>query len=457
MAIIESLVSRFREAATLVESTEGLIRVISHYDGDGICSGGILSKMLFRGQKRFHASNVSVLTKEDVAALDGGFSLLIVSDMGSSIAPDISARAMKLGTRCIILDHHQPDGRGTPYSISDGRGILEINPRFHSVNSSSGCCASTLAFLMAVAIDQKNLDLGVFALAGAIADRQNVPEFLELNSNIRTYLQNRGDLRSLKGLPLQGRTVGESLEMANDPFMTDLSGNPENVSRLLGTLGIDPRSTLGDLSKDKLKLLQSYLYVHMLRSGVDPGAVHELFRETVLTEKWGDVQSLAFEIDACGRVGDTGTGTEVIWGSAEARERAYSIRRDYRMKVQQAILSVKRAGPRKMEHIDVIEVAEDKMAGVLAGIAHNYLFSHSRPVLSVSISGGEAKISSRGNRGLCKKGLNLGKIMNESSKGIGGTGGGHDVAAGATVPADRIEEYLSAVDKAVGEQIGRKK
>ncbi|MDG6225560.1 MAG: DHH family phosphoesterase [Candidatus Thermoplasmatota archaeon] len=454
MAVSDTLISRFREATSLIESTEGMIRVISHYDGDGICSAGIVSVSLFRFDKRFHSSTMSVMTSRDIDGLDGAGNLLIVCDMGSSMAREISSRAMEAGFRCILLDHHLPDGRGDPYSISDGRGILEINPRFHGINGSTGCCGSTLAYLMSLALSPKNIDLGVFALAGAIADRQNVPSFSELNKNIADHLVSRQMVRVIKGLPLQGRNMEESLIMSNDPFITDLSGNPMKVTSILNTLGVDPQSTMMDMEKEKLKLLQSYLYVHMLGSGADPGAVHELFREGVYSREWGDVQSLAFDIDSCGRISETGTGIELIFGSRKARERASEVRRAYRSRVQTEVRKIAQKGPRRLEYIDVLDVEEDKMGGILAGIAHNYILSHSRPVLALSTDDESVKVSARGNRGLCKRGLNLGRIMSEVSKELGGSGGGHDVAAGATVPAGAIEDFLRKCDSMVGEQIG---
>lgn len=456
MAVSDTLISRLREAANLIESTESIIRVISHYDGDGICSAGIVSVSLFRSDKRFHTSTMSVMTTRDIEELDGSNTLLIVCDMGSSIAKEISKKAMETGFRCIILDHHLPDGRGDPYSISDGRGILEINPRFHGINGSTGCCGSTLAYLMSLALSPKNIDLGVFALAGAIADRQNVPSFSELNKNIADHLQSKQKVRIVKGLPLQGRNIEESLIMSNDPFITDLSGNPMKVTSILSTLGVDPQSTMMDIEKERLKLFQSYLYVHMLGSGADPGAVHELFREAVYSGEWGDVQSLAFDIDSCGRISEMGTGLELIFGSEKARQRASEVRRAYRSRVQTEVRKIAQKGPRRLEFIDVIDVEEDKMGGILAGISHNYILSHSRPVIAISTDDESVRISARGNRGLCKKGLNLGRIMSEASSEQGGSGGGHDVAAGATVPAGAIEDFLRKCDSMVGDQIGKR-
>jgi RecJ-like exonuclease len=45
----------------------------------------------------------------------------------------------------------------------------------------------------------------------------------------------------------------------------------------------------------------------------------------------------------------------------------------------------------------------------------------------------------------------LGKVMQEASTAVGGSGGGHDIAAGAFIPAAAEEEFLRRVDGLVGE------
>ena len=41
-----------------------------------------------------------------------------------------------------------------------------------------------------------------------------------------------------------------------------------------------------------------------------------------------------------------------------------------------------------------------------------------------------------------ESGLNLSKILSEVCPLVGGVGGGHNIAAGATIPADKLDEFL---------------
>jgi len=43
--------------------------------------------------------------------------------------------------------------------------------------------------------------------------------------------------------------------------------------------------------------------------------------------------------------------------------------------------------------------------------------------------------------------------MGEASRSVGGDGGGHDIAAGATVPAGKEQDFVDAADAIVAEQL----
>jgi RecJ-like exonuclease len=65
----------------------------------------------------------------------------------------------------------------------------------------------------------------------------------------------------------------------------------------------------------------------------------------------------------------------------------------------------------------------------------------------------ELKVSSRGSHALVRRGLDLSAVMREASRAVGGDGGGHDVAAGATIPIDERDAFLAEADRLVGEQL----
>ncbi len=450
------MAERFKEAAALVNNCCGAVRIHSHYDGDGICSAGIVAKAVHRAGKRFHVSMSDVMKKEDVQAIKGDFELLIITDMGSTYASDISDKVRELGVRGIVLDHHRPEKRDEPFSSPDGTSLLEINPRFHGIDGTNGGSGSTLSFLLAMALSPENADLSIYSLAGSIADRQHVPEFTGLNHGIKELAMEMGLVTGFKGMPLQGTNIEDALIRGNEPFIKGVSGDLSGARALLGKLRIDPEKKVDELDEDSVKVLNSFIYVHLLKNGVHPTTVAELFRENLFSHEWGSLSNLAYMIDSCGRSKQTPLGFEVVWGSKEAFQTAMRVRVDTRKRIQEHLLRTIKEGVHTMDSIQWLEVSEDSLAGTIAGIAHNFLFDHEKPMLALSTpenGGGKVKVSSRGSRRLCSKGLDLGAVMREASAMYGGEGGGHDVAAGGSFQEGNTEGFLSMCDMLVGKQL----
>jgi len=443
---------RVKEAAAVIESTEGTIRLISHDDGDGIISAGIMSLALRRAGKRFHATMGKVLDGEGLERFSADYDLLMVMDMGSSIAEEISEKTMDDGIRSVILDHHKVD-RDSPYTISDGRGVMEVNPRFHGINGTTGCCASTLSFLVSLAMDKENMDLSVFSLAGAIADRQHVPEFSDLNKGIRDIAVEEGLLGTGKGLPLSGRNIEEALVMSNDPFIPGISGQSSRVASLLDMMDIEPGTKIEALPEDRLKMLNSYVYTLLLDQGVDPEAVNGLLREQLVSNRLGNIESLAYDIDSCGRNGEMGVGLGVVWGNQQSIKRAREHRFRYRKKIQEQLLRMSQGGINEMENIEWMKVEDDALSGNIASLALTYIRKGKKPILSIfEGEGGRIKISARGNHRMVNGGLDLGKMLDRACREYGGSGGGHDVAAGGNIDAESLVGFLAMADRIVGRQ-----
>jgi RecJ-like exonuclease len=53
------------------------------------------------------------------------------------------------------------------------------------------------------------------------------------------------------------------------------------------------------------------------------------------------------------------------------------------------------------------------------------------------------------------RGVNLGKALKDSSNNFTGTGGGHDIAAGAMIPYEAKDQFLHLVDEMVEYQLNQ--
>ncbi|MXR20111.1 DHH family phosphoesterase, partial [Halobacterium bonnevillei] len=102
--------------------------------------------------------------------------------------------------------------------------------------------------------------------------------------------------------------------------------------------------------------------------------------------------------------------------------------------------------------------AEDRIretiVGIVAGMALGSDATESdRPIIGFGTkSDEEVKVSARATSKLVDRGLDLSVVMSEASQAVDGDGGGHVVAAGATVPSGREQEFLEEAAAIVRDQ-----
>ena len=67
---------------------------------------------------------------------------------------------------------------------------------------------------------------------------------------------------------------------------------------------------------------------------------------------------------------------------------------------------------------------------------------------------GDVKASARTTHALVDKGLDLSSALRDAAKELNGVGGGHNIAAGATIPKGKEEEFLDILEKEIKDQLG---
>ncbi len=78
------------------------------------------------------------------------------------------------------------------------------------------------------------------------------------------------------------------------------------------------------------------------------------------------------------------------------------------------------------------------------------------PIIAFADSEDAHKVSARGTQELVNRGLNLSEAISKVCHEIGGAGGGHDIAAGATVPAGKKELFIEKLNAIIATQIVKK-
>jgi RecJ-like exonuclease len=220
------------------------------------------------------------------------------------------------------------------------------------------------------------------------------------------------------------------------------------------------------LTEDEKKRLCSKLADHLVSKGLHYevtnliGSVYILNHE----EPWTplrDAREFAVLLNATGRMDKAGLGVAVCMGDrASSLEGANRLLEDYRRTLSKNLGWVMEKPERlkEFENIYVVfgeDFINDKMVGAISSILVSNLPNPEKPLIAYSNlqEEGIAKISARTMDSVVSKGVNLGEIMQEAAEKFKGKGGGHNVAAGAQVPIEDVNEFLKIVDELVGKRL----
>ena len=457
MPIVEELKKVMNPAAEALKDFDGLVRVVSHYDADGIAAAGIIARALIREGKRFRMSFVRGITPQLFEELEHE-GLVIIADMGSGQIEVI--RRMKAAV--IILDHHiTPEIKGmkkgfenfSPEKTENGQ-VFHYNTNRFEIDGGTGGCGASMAFAFALSMSGMNSSLSDIALAGIIGDKQADP-LTSLNQEVVQMGITSGHIQEKRShLYLDGVTVRDALIYSVDPYFPGLTGREQNVDDFLTECGVDGTRSPEELNPEEMRLLTDRFMLLLLKRNAPPEAIEGIVRSRYYLRRFDTyADTLSNRLNACGRVDRMTTGVAVCLGEKKAMRKAARIREKYRTTLRNGLLYLESRGIRKLRHIQYFMNNDPSSSGAFAGLGMLYLFDRFRPVVALSKKEEKVHISSRGTRELVDKGLNLSEAMRKAAEAVGGTGGGHPVAAGATIPVGKENEFLGAVDEIVGQQM----
>ncbi|HUL62805.1 MAG TPA: DHH family phosphoesterase [Methanocella sp.] len=438
--------------------------VVSHIDADGLTAAAVVCMALQRLGKPF---DVRFLKKLDEAALrdianKAGRRLVVFTDFGSGAIDQIKA----LGIDAIVTDHHQPRPGDYEY---------HMNPHLLGLNGATDISGAGVAFLLAMKLGP-NADLSSLAIVGAVGDLQDMRTnaLVGVNRQILELGVANGYLSYEKDLKLFGRQTRplyKLLQYSSDPFIPGLSGYEGACIAFLENAGV-PIKAEGwrrwiDLSRDEKTRVISRLFQQCLASGMPARKVQRLIGEayTLTREEPGtelrDASEYSTLLNATARYGYAEVGLAVCMGD---RDEAYPTARNlldvHRRNLVNGLNLVSDRGVVRlanMQYFDAKGEIRETIVGIIAGMSTSLdCVTRDVPIIGLATSDQGIKVSARGNHDLIVRGLNLARAISEAAAAVGGTGGGHDIAAGATIPPGREQEFLALLDAKIGEQINGK-
>ncbi len=452
-----------------VINDDGFIHVFSHLDADGVAAAGIIGKALFRLDARFRIQ-VTQWINDKIAGevLSEKPQLILFTDLGSGYIDFVKDNLADF--KAVILDHHQIIGE-------DSANVVHVNPHLYRIDGARDISGSGVTYLVAKALDKVNVDLAPVAIVGALGDLQDKCDQRKLggvNEKIVEDAVNAGLLTVEKDLIFFGREtrpIHRTLASTTNPFIPGISGEEDRSLAFLSNLGIKVRDgekwrALRDLSEDEKKRLCSALADYLLSKGLRCevanliGHVYTLTRE----EPWTplrDAREFGVLLNATGRMDRPSLGVAICMGDRGlALEEADKVLADYRLTINKYLGWIMEK-PERMKEFDNIYVVygadyiNDKIVGTISSILSSSLPNPEKPLIAYANVEEEnlAKISARTVDSMTGRGLNLGDVMQIAAEKFGGKGGGHNVAAGAQVPKDKISAFINLVNELVGKQL----
>ncbi|WP_296857377.1 single-stranded-DNA-specific exonuclease RecJ [uncultured Methanobrevibacter sp.] len=455
MKIPQLMQEQYQQAKEIIENAED-IKIYSHIDCDGICSGAILSTTLDRQNKDHEIEfvNLDVLDNIDLT-----HELTIFSDLGSGQKIDANA---KKGQKIIVLDHHPPL-RDLNYKDDKDYTYLEINPIHHGIDGSYYVCGGGLCYFLAKEFGYT--DLSWIGVLSAIGDMQNTKtgHFEGLNEIIQQDAIDGGYLALVKNdLNIYGRNsrpLFVALSYFSDVNLP-ITNNTTETMAILEELGIDEkhnRKTLNELTmEEKTKLYQKL--VEMI-SKVVPGKYVKYIPQLIIGDSYtfikedsnsflSDGSEFSTAMNACGRNSEEHVAMEVLKGDRfVALDELEEVSLNHRRNLAKAISKITEEDNTSIIELENLQYFDGdgikpEIVGTITGMILGYC-NWQKPVIGFTQTDEDGlKVSLRCSRLLSYDGIHFGNIIREVAHDVGGSGGGHAMACGAYIPVDKKSVFL---------------
>ncbi len=471
------------------------VQIYTHLDSDGLTSGAILGKALYREQIPFQIRVLKQLEKNEIKKLKESAkklkNFIIFSDFGSGQYKELveSLNNTEKPIYFLILDHHLPQSVSSKEEIELLEKIhvqtspFHVNPYFQNIDGSSEISGAGVCYYFSKALNEKNVDLSGLAIIGALGDIQNQgthKSFKGVNELILKDAVDMGLVKVIDDLNFSTtRPLNEALAYSSDIYMPGLSNDVNKSLKFLQSIGIlieksdGQIKTLSDLTKkEKQKLTSAIIEYISMKMDVDPGEfISRLIvnkyilaqePENTILKDMGEFSNL---LNSCGRTNNASLGIAIAMGNrTDALTKALENLQEYKKTLMNALNWLKEEDKIKQKNYLQYFYGENMINENIVGTIATMLIFEKGPVIDLNkpIFGLAErkeeqvfKVSARASKELVEKGLNLSEVIREACKrtNIDVLGGGHPPAAGTKVPLDRAEIFLEQCNEVIKIQL----
>ncbi len=443
---MKELFARASELAGIVKEQKEVL-VVTHIDADGITSGSIAKKALEDAGIETRVRFVKQLEKAEIEKIKDENVFVWFTDLGSGQLSSLD------GIDFIITDHHVPERSCTK----------QLNPHDFSIDGGVEMSGSVATLMVANRLSS-NPRLAELAIVGAVGDLQDsrFGKLVGFNRRLVEFLN--GEIievqRDLRFFGKQTRPIAKMLEYNTDPIIPGITGDENGSLKFLNSLGIDPWKKWIEITKEEKRKVVSAIVRHCMDFGLGYDEIKRIAGECyiLLHQPEGcekrDAMEFSTLLNATARYGEAEIGVGVCFGDEKAFSRARTLLQNHRKNIANGIRLVEEIGIKELKNVQYFHAGKeikDTIIGIIAGMS--LVKNPKKPIIAFAESDNGVKVSARANYRLVERGLNLSKAIKLASEAVGGSGGGHNVAAGALIPFGSEEKFIEIFNELIGKQL----
>lgn len=420
------------------------IRLISHYDTDGITSAAIITKTLRRLDRKFSLRIIKGIDKKilDEELKRNSREIILFVDLASNSLESFQ----NLENPIFILDHHEID------KTKLNEKIKIINPHLFAEEE---VCGAGVCYLFSKAISEKNKDLASLAIIGMIGDRHET----KINRIYQQILNDAEGLEIKKSLLIFSATrpLRKSLEYSTNFYIPGVTGSSQGVLELLRENQISSEKTLYELNEEEISKLVTSILIRMASGGEKAEIIGNIYIMKFFNRK-EDVRELSVLVNACSRLGHPEIALSFCLQHENAKEKAQEIYVQYK---QELIEGLKNA--EKIEKIigngftiiNARDSIKDTIIGTITSILSSSLdYKEGTVLIGMAYNQDKIKVSARI---AGRKGKNLKEVLEKTinMNNIEAEVGGHQMAAGCLIKKEDEIKFVDELRKALEIEVMR--
>lgn len=414
-------------------STQKPIKVISHFDTDGITSAAIFTRALQRWGKSFSIEIVKGLEPEYILSLPES-SVLIFLDLASGSLDYLKNK----NTDVFIFDHHE-------IVQEIPQNVFMVNP---IIEKEEPISSAAIAYLFAKSLSVRNKDLASLAIIGMVGDLHDKhigKVFSEILTDSEAIIK--------KGVLIypSTRPLDRSLEYSSNPYIPGVSGSRTGVLELLRDAGFvcvhGKYKALYELSDEEMTKLITAILLKGQGKTSEEGLVGNFFLIRFFN-RLEDARELSALINACSRMGSPEVALGFCLGNRSSMLEAEGIYIEYKQSLISALKYISEMN--KLEGKDYMIInAKDKIKDTIIGtvasiLSHSPLYKEGLVIVALSYNEQKIKVSARI---AGRKGRNVREILHKVVVPLGGEVGGHPNAAGCLIEKEKEEQFIGELKK----------